>query len=172
VPVPVVAIVSIGDAFLRVGRSRRMAWSYRLQPLREPAAKILDRDDVLSPVSFSPLQPRHTVSVRALSSSSSSSSIRVSFIPDNSTGASFLGGLPVGMKLGSLCVALSVVPRWARFYPCFCENCPRARSGCSSIQRFVRHRHGGENNDCQRTRWIEAASGSPPVYLPVTLRKV
>jgi hypothetical protein len=40
----------------------------------------------ISPVPFSPLQPRHTVSVRALSSSSLSSSIRVSFIPDNSTG--------------------------------------------------------------------------------------
>ena len=35
----------------------------------------------ISPVSFSPLQPRHTVSVRALSSSSSSSSIRVRLFP-------------------------------------------------------------------------------------------
>ena len=42
----------------------------------------------ISPVPFSPLQPRQTVSVRALSSSWSSSSIRVSFIPDNSTAAS------------------------------------------------------------------------------------
>ena len=105
----------------------------------------------ISPVSFSPLQPRHTVSVRALSSSSSSSSIRVSFIPDNPTGASSFGGPPVGMTFIS-CVALSVVPRWARFYPCFFENCPRARSGCSNIQRFVRRRHDGENNDCQRAR--------------------
>jgi hypothetical protein len=57
-------------------------------------------------VPFSPPQPRHTVSVRALSSSSSGSSIRVSFIPDNSTGASFLGSLPVGMKSISMCCAL------------------------------------------------------------------
>ena len=48
VPVPVVAIVSIGDAFLRVGRSRRMAWSYGLQPLRERSVKIFERHDVFA----------------------------------------------------------------------------------------------------------------------------
>ena len=48
VRVPVVAIVSIGDAVLRVGRSRRMAWSYGLQPLRERPVKIFERHGVFA----------------------------------------------------------------------------------------------------------------------------
>ena len=105
----------------------------------------------ISSVPFSPLQPRHTVSVRALASSWSSSSIRVSFIPDNSTGASSFGGPPVGMRFISMCCALRRAALGAILSLILCVNLPRARSGCSSIQRLLR-RHGGENNDCQRAR--------------------
>ena len=60
----------------------------------------------ISPVSFSPLQPRHTVSVRALSSSSSSSSIDVRLFPIIRQRASSLGGPPVGTRFISMCCAL------------------------------------------------------------------
>jgi hypothetical protein len=82
------------------------------------------------------LQPRHTVSVRARTSSSSSCSIRFRLFPIIRQGVPRFA-IDLSVRF-ALCVALSVVPRWARFYPCFFENCPRARSGCSSIQRFKR----------------------------------
>ena len=86
----------------------------RSAPLRDVPSKYLNGtmssrclkhgQHTVIPVPFCPPQPRHTVSVRALSSSSSSSSIRFVF-SDNPTGA-ILGGPPAGMNL-SLCVALS-----------------------------------------------------------------
>jgi hypothetical protein len=80
----------------------------------------------ISPVPFSPLQPRHTVSVRALASSWSSSSIRVSFIPDNSTGASSFGGPPVGMRFISMCCALRRAALGAILSLILCELTARA----------------------------------------------
>ena len=48
VRVPVVAIASIGGAVLHGDRSRRMAWSYGLQPFRERPVKIFERHDVFA----------------------------------------------------------------------------------------------------------------------------
>ena len=112
----VVAIVSIGDAVLRVGRSRRMAWSYGLQPLRERSVKIFERHDVFAVFEARPThnQSGFFFAVAAAAHGFGSCSFfklvkfvhTCSFISDNSTGASSLGGPPVGMRFISMCCAL------------------------------------------------------------------
>ena len=113
---PVVEIVSIGDAFLRVGRSRRLAWSYGLQPLRERSVKIFERHDVFAVFEAWPTHNQSGVFVAVAAAAHGFGSCSFfelvkllhtfSFVSDNSTGASFLGSPPVGMKFGSLCCAL------------------------------------------------------------------
>ena len=134
--VRVVAIVSIGDAFLRVGRSRRLAWSYGLQPLRERPVKIFERHDILAVFEARPTHNQSGVlfAVAAAAHGFGSCSLfklvkfvhTFSFITDNSTGASSFGGPPVGMRFISLCCTLRRAALGAILSLILCELTARA----------------------------------------------
>jgi hypothetical protein len=116
VPVPVVAIGSIRGAVLRVRRSRRMAWSYGLQPLRECSVKIFERHDVFAVFEARPADNQSGfffISAAAAYGFGSCSFFELvkfahtcSLFSDNPTGVSFPGGPPVSMRFISMCCAL------------------------------------------------------------------
>ena len=134
--VRVAAIVSIGDAFPRVGRSRRMALSYGLQPLRERPVKILERHDVFAVFEARPTDSHSgflfTSAAAAHGFGSCSFFERVKFVhtcslvSDNSAGASSLGGPPVGMRFISMCCALRRAALGAILSLILCELTARA----------------------------------------------